>query len=223
MTELSSFTHLVEDVLDEIRNDRIKVTGDEIDVLLDSIDTIKAMLESRSNGSVFDEDISELEGNLKRFIESVTGNSSVPQKTTPKPVVSKPKKSTNSGGQTINDNIVLSEYDILELKEAVSDEETIYQVKVIFNEENLMNSVGGIQVFAALKEGGTVLRTIPEFEALYEDKFYPEVIYYVSSEIDPGILSNKVSIPDVVNDVEITPIAVDKIEKTKAVINPNCS
>ena len=44
-----------------------------------------------------------------------------------------------------------------------------------------MNSVGGIQVFAALKSCGTVLKTIPDFDALYEDKFWKNVTYYVSS------------------------------------------
>ena len=45
MTELSSFTHTVEDVLDELRSDRLAVTEDVVDVLLNSIDVIKSMLE----------------------------------------------------------------------------------------------------------------------------------------------------------------------------------
>ena len=53
MMELSHFTHIVEDVLDEIRSDRLKVDEDVVDILLTSIDVIKAMLESRQNGSVY--------------------------------------------------------------------------------------------------------------------------------------------------------------------------
>ena len=44
-----------------------------------------------------------------------------------------------------------------------------------------MNSVGGIQVFAALKACGSVLKTVPDFDALYEDEFYPIVKYYLAS------------------------------------------
>ena len=59
MTELSHFTHAVEDVLDEIRSDRVKVTETVVDVLLTSIDTIKEMLEARANGSVYQEDVDD--------------------------------------------------------------------------------------------------------------------------------------------------------------------
>src|SRR6056297_3653400 len=42
MTELSGFTHLVEDVLDGIRSDEVSVDTDVVDTLLESIDIIKA-------------------------------------------------------------------------------------------------------------------------------------------------------------------------------------
>ena len=47
-----------------------------------------------------------------------------------------------------------------------------------------MNTVGGIQVFAALKNVGNVLKTVPDFDALYEDQFYENVFYYVATEAD---------------------------------------
>src|SRR5574344_1121620 len=68
MTELSTFTHAVEDVLDEIRSDRVQVTEPVVDVLLSSIDTIKAMLESRANGSVYQDDVTPLLERLRAFI-----------------------------------------------------------------------------------------------------------------------------------------------------------
>ena len=70
MTELSAFTHKVEDVLDEIRSDRLSVDEDVVDVLLSSIDVIKAMLEARANGSVYSENIDSLVESLKRYIFS---------------------------------------------------------------------------------------------------------------------------------------------------------
>ena len=60
MNELSHFTHSVEDVLDEIRSDRVQIDEDVVDLLLTSIDVIKAMLEARQNGSVYEEDISSV-------------------------------------------------------------------------------------------------------------------------------------------------------------------
>ena len=61
MNELSGFTHKVEDVLDEIRSDRLEVSESVVDILLTSIDVIKAMMEARKDGEVYGEDISEIE------------------------------------------------------------------------------------------------------------------------------------------------------------------
>ena len=55
MTELSTFCHDVEDLLDALRGGTASVTEPIVDVLLTSIDTIKAMLEARKNGSVYQE------------------------------------------------------------------------------------------------------------------------------------------------------------------------
>ncbi|MDR2471721.1 MAG: hypothetical protein LBD09_06395, partial [Treponema sp.] len=61
----------------------------------------------------------------------------------------------------------------------------VYQVSVRFDENSLMNTVGGIQCYAALKGTGTILRTQPEFEQLYEDTFFPTVNYYIASNKTP--------------------------------------
>src|SRR5215471_13510170 len=68
MMELSHFTHLVEDVLDAIRADQLAVSGDVTDILLSAIDVIKAMLEARMNGTVYREDVSQIEGRLSALL-----------------------------------------------------------------------------------------------------------------------------------------------------------
>ena len=60
MFELSEFTHVVEDVLDEIRTGAVKVSEAVVDTLLKAIDVIKLMLEARLEGEVYEEDIGGL-------------------------------------------------------------------------------------------------------------------------------------------------------------------
>ncbi|MCL2128650.1 MAG: Hpt domain-containing protein, partial [Treponema sp.] len=68
MMELSHFTHLVEDVLDAIRSDQLGINGDVTDTLLTAIDVIKAMLEQRMNGAVYQEDVTQIEGRLSALL-----------------------------------------------------------------------------------------------------------------------------------------------------------
>ena len=68
MTELSTFCHDVEDLLDALRGGTASVTEPIVDVLLTSIDTIKAMLEARKNGSVYQENVSPLVEKIQSYI-----------------------------------------------------------------------------------------------------------------------------------------------------------
>lgn len=183
MTELAGFTHKVEDVLDEIRSDHIEITEPVIDILLTSIDVIKAMLEHRSNGSVYEENIDELVASLQSYIPGKGDK----VKSTPKekvaPVVA-PVVSTPVAPVTENSMFEiqpLSEDEFAELKGACDENQKLWCVSVKFDENNPMNSVGGIQVFAALKALGSVLKTVPDFDALYEDAFYENVYYYIAT------------------------------------------
>ena len=68
MTELSTFCHTVEDLLDALRGGSVNVSEPIVDTLLTSIDTIKAMLDARSAGSVYQEDVSPVLDKIKSFI-----------------------------------------------------------------------------------------------------------------------------------------------------------
>jgi two-component system chemotaxis sensor kinase CheA len=212
MMELSHFTHLVEDVLDAIRSDQLSVNEDVVDVLLSAIDVIKAMLGKRMEGMVYQEDTSEIEAKLSTLLpegaKSKKGSSSArsAQGAAPaaKPAVKAPPP--KPAAPAVPSAAPLSDDELRELRESVDGATPIYRVSVKFDEHSLMNTVGGIQVYAALKGDGTVLRTSPDFEALYEDNFFPVVDYYYASSKTVDEIRKYVIIPDVSLDAEVTDI-----------------
>jgi two-component system chemotaxis sensor kinase CheA len=210
MMELSHFTHLVEDVFDAIRSDKIPVNEDVVDTLLQAIDVIKAMLEERMNGSVYQNDTSQIEGKLRALLgpqEQKKGASAKPPvKAAPPPA---PKAAPVSGG-------TLSETELEELKESVEDGTPVYKVSVKFDESSLMNTVGGIQVYAVLKGMGTVLKTVPDFEQLYADNFFAVVDYYIASRENKDRLKTAVILPDVSLDSSVTGVFNLSPEKAAA-------
>ena len=125
MSELSGFTHAVEDLLDAIRSNKVTVTEDTIDLLLYSLDIIKAMLDARANGDVYKEDVSATVARLRSNIPEKKDN----KKTAAKAPQSKPaaapveqpqaKVSSSDDENAVDPASLLSEYEILELREAV--------------------------------------------------------------------------------------------------------
>ena len=172
MTELAEFTHKVEDVLDEIRSDRLHIDEGVVDVLLSSIDVIKAMLEARADGNVYSENIDSLVERLHSYIpesgKKSSKSSAAKPAAKPAPKAAPVEKPVSDSGVSVQE---LSEADYHELKEACEAGQKLWCVSVKFDENNPMNSVGGIQVFASLKSVGVVLKTVPDFDALYEDEF----------------------------------------------------
>jgi len=198
MMELSHFTHLVEDVFDAIRSDQIAVNEDVVDALLQAIDVIKAMLDERMNGSVYQEDTSAIEGKLRDLLAKggVAVKAPPAKKAAPAPAPAaapapKAAAASSAPGSTLSEN------EMAELRESVDGGIPILKVSVNFDENSLMNTVGGIQVYAVLKSYGTVLKTVPDFEQLYADNFFPVVEYYIASSDDKEKIKKAVVLPDV--------------------------
>ena len=212
MTELASFCHDVEDLLDALRGNLVEVTEPIVDTLLTSIDTIKNMLEARSNGSIYDGDIGPLVEKINSYIpakekkDKKKSGVSLPAGMVGAKPAPAPEPAAPAAPTAVDNGMpplpVLTEEEFAELKDAVGADQKLWTVNVTFDESNPMNSVGGIQVFAALKNLGTVLKTVPDFEALYEDEFHPQVVYYVAASCEGGDLEDVAFLDDVTTAVD---------------------
>ena len=211
MMELSHFTHLVEDVFDAIRGGQVGVNEDVVDTLLQAIDVIKAMLEQRMEGSVYQDNTTPIEEKLRTLLGPQAASKKSPAKAAPaKAAAPAPAPAAVVSGSG------LSEQELNELKDSVDGGLPIFKVSVKFDESSLMNTVGGIQVYAVLKSYGTVLKTVPEFEQLYADNFFPVVDYYLASQKDPEALKKSVILPDVSLDATVTNITAMAAAPAKA-------
>jgi two-component system chemotaxis sensor kinase CheA len=204
MMELSHFTHLVEDVFDAIRSDQISVNEDVVDTLLQAIDVIKAMLDKRMSGSVYQDDTSVIEGKLRSLLPEGASSKKGTAKKAAAPTPAPAPAPVAAPAPAASPSSDLSENELQELRESVDGGMPIYKVSVKFDENSLMNTVGGIQVYSVLKSSGTILKTVPDFEQLYEDNFFPIVDYYIASQKDPQALKKSVVLPDVSLSAEVT-------------------
>jgi two-component system chemotaxis sensor kinase CheA len=214
MVELAEFTHLVEDVLDGVRSGKAAVTGTVIDALLASIDVIKAMLDARGAGSVYRADISGVKATLASLLPASAAKGAAPK---PAPVPAPAPAQSVWGSNVVSS---LSEYELLELREAAGPTRRIFKLSLSFNPDNVMKTVSAIHAFAALRDMGTVLKTVPDFEKLYEDAFFPVVDYYVAVDKGPEEIRRKASIPDVVSEVVIEELANESAAPAAPIARP---
>lgn len=206
ITELADLTHVLEDVLDEIREGRQSVTHSVVDALLVAVDVIKSMVDCRMEGSVYeDQGIEELKARLHRLTGETDDSAATPVDSAAAVNSQQPIPSEEC-------DPALDENELEELLELLEGDQKLYQVRVFFDESALMNTIGGIQVYAALKNEGTILKTTPDFEALNEDVFYPDVFYFVASSADRDVIQDLVTITDVTTGSQISELNENSFE-----------
>lgn len=207
MDELAKFTHLMEDAMDEVRNGHVSITPDIVDVLLQALDVIKSMVETRSSGSVYSDDCSGVTAALQKIVDAGEGkSSSAPKKAAPKKEPAKPAPAPAAAKPKAANAVTLSEYDMLEISENNPDNLPLFKVDVAFDETNPMRTVGAVQVFTSLRDIGTVVKTYPDFEELYGDDFHPTVAYILATSSDTDEIIKYATIPDTTTDIKVFPV-----------------
>jgi two-component system, chemotaxis family, sensor kinase CheA len=210
MDEITKFTHLLEDVMDEIRSGKVKINADIVDNLLNSLDIIKNMVRSRSSGSVYSENYNGIVNALNKIVK---GSAEAVEK--PKEQETKKQKIENENGD--EDKFKISEYDLMEINESNPENLPVYKVIVSFDEANPMRTVGGIQVFTSLRDISLVLKTIPDFEEIYSEVFYRDIVYIIATNVEKDKIKNFAYIPDTTMDIKVLPIDKDSISKNQPV------
>lgn len=188
--KIAELTHEMEDVLDMLRKEQIKVTGDIIDTLFKCIDSLEQMINNVANGDPEDLiDVSELVAKLSGILKGASGQGLV---------------ASGQGLVASGQGLVVSDQGLVASESVVSDnipvqlsdtdkkliseaEKTglhgIY-LKVTLAESCLLKSARSYMVMNALEELGEVIRTVPTAEDLEQEQFDRsfEVILITASE-----------------------------------------
>ncbi|WGK69079.1 chemotaxis protein CheA [Candidatus Haliotispira prima] len=202
MSELGLFTHKTEDLLDGVRNGKPEANLTIINLLLDCIDVIKEMLFHRMEGSVCTKDTGELERQLGSWKDGPDSENGQKQD-------NPGRDGTGHAEQTAevadpNSDLLPKPLSPAEYNDLCGQaEDTVFRVRIHFNEANPMNTIGAVQEFARLKDKGTIWVTHPDFEELYEDKFFEYVDFYLESSAEMAEVLDYAILPDVTLDVEI--------------------
>ena len=136
LDRISNFTHHMESLLDEIRADKLEINQQVIDVLLKAIDVVKILVESSMNNQEANVDENSLIKEMKEFYAPEVSTE------TRKAAMDLVREVKVSKRQ--NADYKLTEYDRYQIKQAREEEINIYDIYILFNQDNPMKTVSGI-------------------------------------------------------------------------------
>ncbi|MDR7072161.1 chemotaxis protein CheA [Fictibacillus barbaricus] len=209
--DLANLTHCMENVLDAIRNKKINVTTDVLDVLFASLDHLEAMVLTVSEGGSGKRDVSETVLQLEALENGQTLHSNAINKT--------------STEITLSDS-----YDQYERQIILQSKEQgfhAYEVKISLRKDCILKAARVYMIFEVLEQIGEIIKTLPSVEMLEQEQFdnHFEISFLTkekSEEVKERIL--KVSEVDHVfiseiNGVENQKEPIDSLDPKSAVSN----
>lgn len=180
--DLADLTHKMENILDAIRNEKIKVTTEILDVVFESVDHLEEMVYDIADGGNGKRDVQSTVEKLKRIEagESVVGEASEPTEVAATIVEVAPEQNTIA-----TDELKLS-YDGFEktvILQSSEQEFNAYEITITLREDCLLKAARVYMVFEILEKNGDVIKSSPTVDKLEEEQFDHEFhVAFISKE-----------------------------------------
>lgn len=178
--DLASLTHEMENVLDLLRNSKLNVTTDIMDVIFQCVDLIEKMVVSIENGGDGKENVTEVVMELERLKDG-----SPVQKTASTTSAQTPPSAQNELDSRLiaeEDELVLDEYVISLINEARKTCHYMYEIKITLEAACLMKNVRAYMVFQAAEELGEIIQSNPPADIIESEDFGDSFTFILLSQ-----------------------------------------
>jgi two-component system, chemotaxis family, sensor kinase CheA len=177
--DLASLTHQMENVLDLLRNAKLKVTSQIMDVIFNCVDLIDQMVDSVEQGGDGKANVTEVVFQLKKIQD---------------PSIAFDASQTSASMETAATGVaelVLDEFQNSLITEAKKSGINVYQITVIIDEQCVMKAIRAYLVFQSAEELGEIIQTHPTIEQIEQDDFGQSFSLLMLSDRDSHEIKNK--------------------------------
>lgn len=155
--DLASLTHEMENVLDLLRNSKLVITTEIMDVIFKCVDFIEKMVESVEQGGDGKENVVAIVSQL----EQIQNPSSM--------IHADILDASLEVAAAVE--LVIDEYQYSVINEARLTGNEVFQITVTLDDQCVMKSIRAYMVFQVAEELGEIIQTYPTVENIEEDNF----------------------------------------------------
>ncbi|MEK3994496.1 chemotaxis protein CheA [Psychrobacillus sp. FSL K6-2365] len=219
--DIANLTHKMENVLDEIRNSRLHVTAELLDVVFVAVDQLEEMVLDIAAGGKGKLDVTDT---VQKLHKIETGEVISVAATTVEPSII-----DDTTTNTTQDNwLTYDDYEMTVIQQSVEQDFFTYEISVKLREDCLLKAARVYMVFELLEKMGDVIKSSPTVENL-EGEDFDEIFYValVTNEPSDDVQKKLMKVSEVtevlVNSVTLEQLKkrnsfeVDKVEETSVV------
>ncbi|BAQ10538.1 chemotaxis protein [Bacillus sp. OxB-1] len=183
--DIADLTHKMENVLDAIRNAKIRVTTEILDVVFQAVDYLEEMVLDISSGGSGKKDVSDLVRSLNS-IESGGGVSAPVAAETAAAVVEEESAGTGDVSLSYDD------FEMTVIGQSFEQGFSAYEISIRLREDCLLKAARVFMVFEILEKAGEIIKSVPSVEKLENEEFDEQFIVALLTKEQASDLEAKV-------------------------------
>ncbi|MCP1305865.1 chemotaxis protein CheA [Paenibacillus tyrfis] len=207
--DLASLTHEMENVLDLVRNHKLKMDSFIFDCLFKSLDSLESMVENIIQGGTGQADVTEIVAALKSIVSGDYTKSGGAGGTT-----AKAAPTTIAGGE-------LDEFQYSILLQSIEAGIPVLRLEVTVRQDCVLKAARAYMVFNVLEQNGEVIKSNPSVEDIEQERFDQSFVVYYISQIDSDELQKQVASVSEIDKADV--IVLDQTKLTELMSPPSGS
>lgn len=204
--DLASLTHIMENVLDGIRNHKIKVTTEILDVVFESVDDLEAMVMSIASGGDGKRDVTKTVAKFEKIEkgETIVGRTSKTEVASTQEVVSKDAPANSES---------YDDFEVTVLSQANELGFNTDQIKISLREDCILKAARVYMIFEVLEQIGEVIKATPTVDALEEENFDLEFTVTLITKETNNDVRNRILKVSEVEKVEVKTLDLESYKR----------
>lgn len=195
--DIADLTHMMENVLDAIRNSKIRVTTEILDVVLQAIDYLEEMVMDIASGGTGKKDVTKLVESLNRI---EVGGAVVAE--TAATVVLEINASHE-------DPLSYDGYEMTVISQSFEQGFSAFEINVKLRDDCLLKAARVYMVFEILEKSGEIIKSEPKVERLENEDFNETFTVALITKEDADVLKAKLLKVSEIESVTVIPVTTD--------------
>lgn len=177
--DLSSLTHQMENVLDLVRNEKLKMQEFIFDTLFKSLDALQSMVQDITEGGDGKEDVSEIVASLQSIVRGDFNQGGSTNTSNGIPAEKTSSETTSSGTTAIQ----LDQFQYSVLDQSISEGHKVLYIEVAVREDCQLKAARAYLVFDLLERYGEIVKSYPTVQDIEQEKFDRSFsLYYITQK-----------------------------------------
>lgn len=203
--DIANLTHKMENVLDAIRNSKIRVTSEILDVVFESSDALEEMVIDIEEGGSGKKDVEK----LVTMLNQIEAGKSPLDVAETKPMEAKSEDDTAG--------LVYDDFEQTVVSQSIEQGFNAFELKVILRDDCLLKAARVFMVFEILEKSGEIIKTYPTVERLENEEFDSQFTVVIVTKEEAEVLQAKVQKVSELDRAEIRSVHFHSIASEAAI------